>query len=79
MGEQVSKEWIFHRTGRLYAKPSFLEGFARVLDLGATLSNIYNRNLTPREADFDSLLSDWAAVGDDISYAIQYYGAQQSV
>ena len=78
MGEQVSKDWLFNRTARLYAKPSFLEGFSRVIDLGATLSSIYSRYLTPREADFESLLSDWVAIGDDISYAIQYCEAEQS-
>jgi hypothetical protein len=49
----------------LFARPSFVEGMARVLDFGDTLSE-YNQSLTPREADYLALKSDWAAVGEDL-------------
>ena len=63
---------IFKRTARLFARPSFEEGVARVMDLGATL-NIYNIDETPEEADAKAIYSDWAAVGDDIIYSISKY------
>ena len=63
---------LFVRTARLFAKPSFIEGVARVLDLGTTL-NEYNRNETEEEADTQAILSDWLAVGDSIYSAIGTY------
>ncbi|MCK9582156.1 MAG: hypothetical protein M0Q46_00820 [Endomicrobiales bacterium] len=67
---------LFKRTGRLFARPSFIEGASRVLDLGSTL-NEYNSNLTTEEADSAAIQSDWYAVGDDILNAMtqyQYHG-----
>lgn len=61
---------IFKRTARLFARPSFIEGVSRVVDLGATL-NTYNKNETPEEADAKAIYSDWSSVGDDITYSIQ--------
>ncbi len=49
----------------LFASTSFLEGLARVLDIGGTL-NVYNTSLTERQADFWALYNDWRAVGQDI-------------
>ena len=63
---------LFRRSGRLFADPSFFNGFARALDLGATF-NEYNSSNSAEEADFWSLASDWCAIGDDLSYAIQEY------
>ena len=60
---------LFIRTGRLFAHPSFLEGYARAIDIGSTLSE-YNQNKTPEEADAAAIRSDWLAVGDDIQVAI---------
>ncbi len=59
-------------TDYLYAGASFLEGVARVLDLGGTL-NVYNESETPGDADARALASDWQAVGDDIQSAIGKY------
>jgi hypothetical protein len=53
----------------LFAKPSFIEGMARVLDLGNTL-NVYNESPTDVEADSMALYLDWALIGNDISQAI---------
>lgn len=55
--------------GFLYARPSFLEGMARVMDLGNTL-NEYNRTMTTQQADWLALRSDWNAVGDDLRYSL---------
>ncbi len=60
----------------LFARPSFVEGVARVMDLGTTLQ-IYNESKTPEEADFKAMKKDWQAVGDDIVYAINKYGRRE--
>lgn len=49
----------------LFAQPSFVEGAARVLDLGATLTS-YNDCLTVRDADHHALRADLLAVASDI-------------
>ena len=47
--------------GLLFATPSYLEGFARVLDLGDTFTE-YNTSPDAAEADFLALRSDWRAI-----------------
>jgi hypothetical protein len=64
-------------TFRLFAEPSFLEGVARLVDLGATL-NVYNESGTPAEADQQALLSDWMTVGEDIQMSIYAYEQQSA-
>lgn len=59
-------------TSRLFARPSFIEGMARALDMGGTL-NEYNTSLTGEEADAIAIWSDWAAVGQDMYAVIGYY------
>lgn len=61
---------LFKRTARLFARPSFIEGFARAIDIGSTM-NEYNKNQTPEEADSKAIQSDWKAVGDDIYFALE--------
>ncbi len=58
--------------GLLYATPSFLEGIARVMDIGDTLTE-YNTSENGAEADARALGSDWKAVGDDLRAAIAQY------
>lgn len=53
----------------LSARPSFLEGVARILDFGNTL-NEYNRSLSPEQADYLAIKSDWHVVGQDLRAAI---------
>lgn len=53
----------------LFARPSFLSGMARVLDLGATLDD-YNTCLNDGQADSIALRSDWDAVGGDLRAAM---------
>ncbi|MHB8312455.1 MAG: hypothetical protein ACYDD0_04035 [Candidatus Dormibacteria bacterium] len=45
----------------LYARPSFLEGVARLIDFAGFL-NQYNTSLTEEQADRLALTMDWAAV-----------------
>jgi len=57
------------RTTTLFSDPSFLRGMSSLLDIGSTLT-IYNESDTPQEADAKALYMDWAAVGDDLIYAM---------
>jgi hypothetical protein len=52
----------------LFANPSFIEGVARILDLGGTL-NEYNNAQTDKQADYLAQGGDWRAVGQDIQQA----------
>ena len=72
MGTVDFQDTLFQRSGRFFANPSFVSGFARALDLGATF-NEYHRDHTPEEADYWALWNDWYAVGDDLSYACSLY------
>lgn len=58
------------RTDFLFARPSFIEGMARVLDLGDTLTE-YNESLTGSQADLIALRSDWEMVGQDLRTAVE--------
>lgn len=72
MGTVELKDMLFKRTGRLFAKPSFLTGLSVVLDIGSTF-NQYNEDKTGSEADIEALRSDWYSVGDDIACAMQQF------
>lgn len=54
---------------RLFARPSFLEGVARVFDKGGML-NKYNSSQTQAEADYKAIASDWNTLGKDLRKAI---------
>jgi hypothetical protein len=57
-------------TSFLFAKPSFIEGFARIIDLGTTLDE-YNESITPEQADFLAIRNDWEVIGKDIVIAFE--------
>lgn len=65
-------------TGLLYACPSSMEGFARVLDLGNTFDG-YNYSANETEADEAAMASDWYAVGADLLRAIRCYSRKMGV
>jgi hypothetical protein len=57
-------------TDYLFARPSFLRGLARVVDMGGRLNRgAYNRSRSPAHADTKALLSDWQVVADDFASA----------
>ena len=56
----------------LFSRPSFIEGMARVVDLGATMQ-VYNDCETEKEADLKALKKDWGSVGEDIVLAASKY------
>lgn len=72
------QQWMFRRrdlssrTAILFARPSFIEGVSRIMDLTGTLSE-YNQSETPQEADFNALWSDWCSVGSDLSEGIRQH------
>ena len=55
-------------TDFLFAKPNFVSGMGRAIDLGATMTQ-YNLSDTPEEADAKALYNDWFVVGDEIRKA----------
>lgn len=60
------------RTDFLFAKPSFLTGAGRTIDLGAWLEHYnYNISATPREADAWATANDWLVVGHDLEAAMK--------
>ncbi len=59
-----------HYSTFLFARPSFLEGMARIIDIGGVL-NVYHTARTPQEADAIASACDWSAVGQDIMGAME--------
>lgn len=64
-------------TFRLFARPSFTEGLARLFDFAGSLQ-VYNRSKTGNEADFKALEADWTMVGRDIREAMSRYEQEAS-
>jgi hypothetical protein len=60
------------RTDFLFARPSFMEGFARIVDFGGSL-NEYNSSQSHEEADAMAIQKDFAVVGNDIWSAVTEY------
>lgn len=58
----------------LFARPSFVEGIARIIDFGNTLRE-YNTSPTPEEADYYAIRADWCAVGVEIQRASSKFAA----
>ncbi len=53
----------------LFGTPSFIEGFARSIDIAGVLTE-FNASLSPRQSDSLATCSDWAAVGADLWTAL---------
>jgi len=63
-------------TTQLFAKPNFLKGTARIVDLGRTI-NVYNSSESGAEADRIAIESDWNAVGEDLNKTFKIYEQKQ--
>lgn len=63
----------------LFARPSFCEGIARLVDFGGFL-NEYNYSETPQRADALAAWADWTTVGNDIraAWAVHILESQQA-
>ncbi len=59
----------------LFARPSFLEGFSRTLDVAGNFDS-YNESSTSEEADVRAAVNDWRMVGQDLSSAMKIYGEE---
>ena len=59
----------------VYARPSFLEGVARIFDFGGTLNTYYlvSSDEDPREVDARAIASDWEAVGKDFPIVANWH------
>jgi hypothetical protein len=53
----------------LFARPSFVEGVSRIVDVAGTL-NEYNRSESGEMADYLALFADWRLIGMDIQRAM---------
>lgn len=53
----------------LFARPSFIEGVARIVDFGGSL-NTYNGSRSGEEADARALYEDGMAVAHDLRIAV---------
>ena len=62
-------------TDFLYARPSFVEGMARIMDFGNTLTE-YNRTVDP---DAVAIGADWHAVAEDLNTAMGQVGESINV
>lgn len=68
-----NRERVLVATDYLFARPSFLRGMARVVDLGGRLNRgACNRARTAVHADSKALLSDWQAVAGDFACAFDH-------
>lgn len=63
--------------GLLYATPSFLEGIARAIDIGDTLTE-YNSSESGPAADLKALRADWRAIGIDLHQAMSQFEQDHS-
>jgi len=57
-------------TSFLYAHPSFLEGIARIVDVGNVLQEY---NMSSGDADKKAIRADWRAVENDMCKIIKDY------
>ena len=64
------------QTDFLFARPSWLSGFARVLDLFGVF-DVYNQSRTPEEADAKAMYADWRIVGQDIMEAVSHFDSEE--
>ncbi|MEI6533556.1 MAG: hypothetical protein WCO06_07020 [Candidatus Roizmanbacteria bacterium] len=66
----------FIQSSQIYRQPSFLKGIARIFDLFGVL----DRSQTQCEeqmVDYTASKRDWNIIGNDISRALNRYGANK--
>lgn len=61
-------------TDFLYARPSFLEGAARIVDFFGVLRQ-YNSSASTKSADSRAMRADWNAVAADLWDVLDTYGS----
>lgn len=65
MGSRIQTDFLF-------ARPSFLSGLARVLDVFGTFDS-YNESRSGDEADIKAMFADWRITGQDLQDQIVRY------
>jgi len=65
----MKSKYVF---GKLFVRPSLIEGAGRLFDIGATMQQ-YNTSKTEDKADIDAIRNDWRAVGEDFNISINKY------
>ena len=60
----------------LFARPSWLSGTARILDLGGVFDE-YNGSANEDLADKHAMFSDWRIVGETLRDAVRSFGREQ--
>lgn len=60
------------KTFYLFARPSFVEGMARLFDFSGSLQT-YNGHESGEQADYEAIKQDWQVIGDDIYKSIDNY------
>lgn len=60
------------RSYYLFARPSFFEGVARLVDFSGSLQ-VYNESESEARADAWALAGDWWAIGDDLRTVLHHY------
>jgi hypothetical protein len=63
------------RSDFLFARPSFVEGLARMVDVSNSL-NTYNVSRSGDEADARAIHQDWKALGHDIRVALEQLSSE---
>ena len=73
----MGRRRINPNTDFLFARPSFLEGLARLADYFGVLQE-YNTSSTTEAADERAIRADWAAVGNDLWTTLNRTQLQQT-
>jgi len=68
MGNDLAENEL--QSDYLFARPSFIEGVGRLVDLSNSL-NTYNYSRGGAEADARAIHEDWKALGHDVRVALE--------
>jgi hypothetical protein len=69
---------VFTMSDFLFARPSIIEGIARIIDISGSLQ-VYNECLTANKADSLAIYNDFKAVGMDIRNAAAEFEKEVAV
>lgn len=67
------------RSDYLFARPSFLEGVGRIIDLSNSLNAHHYSLANGAEADARAIRADWKAIGHDVRVALEQLRSEPRV
>lgn len=76
-GDKVTRKEVIAQSDFLFARPSFVEGIARVADFHGTLQR-YNTSSDSDYADLRAIYADWEAVGKDMRKVVEEHQKDRS-